>query len=495
MKKLLDQNINRLWASLIIDELVKQGAEHFYCSPGMRNAPFLSVLSARNDVQLHSVIDERSAAFCALGQSKTSGIPSVLLCTSGTAAANYYPAIIEASKTNSPLIVLTADRPAHIVMVDDNQTIWQRNLFGQFCSPTIELGPPSESVSPAALTRAVSSLYLESINGPVHFNQSFDEPLDGTIQPIDENYLRQAEKIFNQSSPKTRKLKPITSLPSEILELIEASTTPLLVIGGLKHSLEKGPIRELINHWPGLVNLDITSELKYEFPNNEKIIPSFDHPEVFQAISQTKPDLVVHLGARSTSKFLYRFLKANPPKELWNVSSSKHTHDPSFETTLDICICPAEFADALNTKLSSERKFNFETGPWMQKKAELIESGPMSIPLVSKTLIENIPNESLLVIGNSTAIRSFDYYLSHDTSKSLSVISQRGASGIEGHISTALGVSHAQDKDVYLVLGDIAFMHDLNALALLSSVKRNIKIIVLNNRCGGIFHLDRKSVV
>ncbi|MDO9181064.1 MAG: thiamine pyrophosphate-binding protein, partial [Bacteriovorax sp.] len=211
MNKLLSENINRIWASLIIDEFLKNNITQFYLSPGMRNAPLIAAMSnAKNynpKIKIIMCIDERAAGYRALGFAKAQGLPAVLVCTSGTAMANYMPAVVEAKKSNLPMIILSADRPPEVTFCDDNQTMDQTKFYGNYVQGEMSLGAPSFEISPLALTSSLSNLIHKSLfpqRGPVHFNCAFREPLEKTILPIPDDYKNLASIQIEHIGPSTR---------------------------------------------------------------------------------------------------------------------------------------------------------------------------------------------------------------------------------------------------------------------------------------------------
>lgn len=503
MEKILVQNINRLWSSLIIDEFLKNKITHFYLSPGMRNAPLIAALAHfqqfHPELKLFICMDERAAAYRALGYSKATGKPSVMLCTSGSALANYMPAMVEAKKSNIALIALSADRPSELTFCDDNQTIDQIKFFGDYIQGEMGLGAPTEEISPLVLTSSLSNLIHKSLfpqKGPVHLNCAFREPLEDTIVPVSAQYLELARKQIDRTGPSTQYVSLETS-PSEddikkIAGHLNDSRRGLLIIG----SLNPHESAELVETFAKKLNwttyYDVSSSLKYSMNLEDGALPTFDHPEVQDALINNPPDTVFHIGGRLTSKHYYSFLKQLPGINLITLSLNREKEDPSHHTKLRInaSINPtlARILPHLKTA-NSEQVLNLNLKNFTQKKIELIEHAELSYPVISKMLIDNIPNNSLLYIGNSTVVRSFDAYFSYHNRKTITVATNRGASGIEGFIATAAGFMDGKQEDVYLVLGDVAFIHDMNSLLFMRDLPFALKIIVVNNDGGGIFTL------
>lgn len=504
MEKLLTQNINRIWSSLIIDELIKNGITQFYLSPGMRNAPLIAAMihlqKFHKEVEIILCIDERGASYRALGYTKATGKPAVLICTSGTALANYTPAVVEAKKSNLPLVILSADRPAELTFCDDNQTIDQTKFFGDFIQGEMSLGAPTIDISPLAMTSSLSNLIHKSLypqKGPVHFNCAFREPLEDTIVSVPGEYLQLAQIQIDRTGPSTRyvnlETRPDKTAIAEISEILKKSKTGLLVVGSLAPHESTALVEEFVNmlNWP--TYFDVSSSLKYVFNLSDDTIPTFDHPEVQAELIKNPPETVFHIGGRLTSKHYYTFLKKVPQINLITLNLSMEKEDPSHHTktrlnahinsTLELIMRYFEGVKLPKKSLP----LNFEVSS--KSKIKLIDDGPLSYPIVSKVIIDNIADYSMLYIGNSTVVRTFDAYFSYTNRKHIVVATNRGVSGIEGFIASSCGFIDGSKKDVYLIIGDVAFIHDLNSLYFLKDLKTPLKIILVNNDGGGIFTL------
>ena len=504
MEKLLSQNINRIWSSLIIDEFIKNGITQFYLSPGMRNAPLIAAMihlqKFHKELEIILCMDERGASYRALGYSKATGKPSVLVCTSGTALANYTPAVIEAKKSGLPLIILSADRPPELTFCDDNQTIDQTKFFGDFIQGEMSLGAPTTLISPLAMTSSLSNLIHKSLypqKGPVHFNCAFREPLADTHEPTPTQYLKLAQIQIGRSTPSTRyvnlETRPDKIAIAEIAQILKDSKSGLLVIGSLAPHESTALVEEFakILNWP--TYFDVSSSLKYAFNLSDNTIPTFDHPEVQAELIKNPPETVFHIGGRLTSKHYYSFLKKVPQINLITLNLNMEKEDPSHHTKIRL---NAHINSTLESimghfnGLALPKKtlpLNFEVSS--KNKIKYIDEGPLSYPSISKTIIDYINDYSLLYIGNSTVVRTFDAYFSYTNKKHLVVATNRGVSGIEGFIASACGFIDGSKKEVYLILGDVSFIHDLNSLYFLKDIKIPLKIILVNNDGGGIFTL------
>ena len=505
MKNDLTLNINHLWAALSVNELINQGVRQFYIAPGMRNAPLIAAITSlkesRTDVAIdyEIVMDERALGYRALGYSKVTGIPAVMICTSGTALANFLPAIIEAKKSQVPLIVISSDRPPELINSDDNQTIEQTYFYRPWVNSDLNLGTPCEEVSPRAVTTSLASLYFKSLfpnPGPVHMNLMMREPLGYIDTHISENYRKIGSELLNNKKPATEYEIPHFLLNpkalNQIIRDISSAKKGLLVIGSLPNTVDKELIKIFIEKLSFSFFLEVGSSLKYLYNLNDSQIPTFDHPEVQQLLKNDPPDLVIHLGGRLTSKFYYQFLTNNPDVNLYVLNSTEDKEDPTHVVKKRFVIDLNTTIKQLNESLVNNSKvhYNFGLESFAQQKIKYLETANLSFPVISKTFIDKMPNDLQILLGNSTSIRTFDSYFSFDIRKNYHVFTNRGVSGIEGFIATALGISDASKKDVYLIFGDVSFIHDFNSLFMLQNdTKAKIKILLINNGGGAIFTL------
>ncbi|MGZ3807915.1 MAG: 2-succinyl-5-enolpyruvyl-6-hydroxy-3-cyclohexene-1-carboxylic-acid synthase, partial [Bacteriovorax sp.] len=504
MNKLLSENINRVWSSLIIDEFLKNKISHFYLSPGMRNAPLIAALTNAQhfcpELTITMCIDERAGGYRALGYAKATGRPSVLICTSGTAMANYMPAVIEAKKSNLPLIVLSADRPPELTFCDDNQTIDQTKFYGDYVQGEMGLGAPSVEISPLALTSSLSNLIHKSLfpqKGPVHFNCAFREPLEAVHKEMPSEYLKLAALQIERKGPSTRYMSSSTTPEradiEEIVHILKESKTGLLIVGSLNPYDQTDEVVSFIKklNWP--VYFDVSSSLKYQFNLACNALPTFDHPEVQEALVKSPPETIFHIGGRLTSKHYYSFLKQVPSINLITLSRNIEKEDPSHHTKMrinaDINSTLKAIAERMQDQAFPVKKLDLNFDSFTRQKIKLIDEGPLAYPLISKVIIDHIKDESILYIGNSTVVRSFDAYFSYSTQKKVTVATNRGVSGIEGFIASSAGFIDGKQKQVYLVIGDVSFIHDLNSLYFLKDLKTALKIVLINNDGGGIFTL------
>jgi 2-succinyl-5-enolpyruvyl-6-hydroxy-3-cyclohexene-1-carboxylate synthase len=496
------ENFNLLYSRLILSQISKYGITNFIISPGLRNAPLMIALKQMADVNIAISIDERAAAYMALGQYKASGIPSVLICTSGTAMANYYPAIIEAQKTNSPLIIISADRPQELHYESSNQTMDQLDLFKTLKKSTLNLPIQDQGMNIQSCYTQVERYLLSALAGEViHLNFPFREPLDTREEDISDELKRDFHNLLDCTPSQLIKKE------NTYVKLDKGRFTNrngLLVIGELNSHLSEKELDDLKQFvktcsWPKLI--DITTSLKYQFSLEDNNFPSFDHPEVYHAFKNNVPDMILHLGGKLTSKKYHEFIY-NCQVPIINISQDKNSEKALSRVNQYISVEPHEFAqNCLHQEIEFTlknkdylTKIKNQIEPIISKKVQLINKAPLTFPKISKYIVESIEEKTNLYIANSTAIRSFDSYSSFTQSKELNIITHRGVSGIEGFLAASTGFHKTKENlmPTVLVLGDVSFLHDLNSLNLLKEARSSnspFVIVLINNFGGGIFTL------
>ena len=478
--ELLDQNINRLLAAFLVNELAKREITHYYLSPGHRNAPLMAAIVHHPFTKMISVIDERSAGYRALGYAASTQKCPILVCTSGTALSNYYPALIEAWSSELPLLVISADRTPQQVTAGENQTIIQSGIYSHFAA-TLELNylySNSLSSMPQKLDN-----FLEK-NRPCHINIPFEEPLGNEKKTINPQIISEAMGLLNTPPPSIQ-TNPVESANiRKFMEDFYQFRSPLIVVGEIKSFFERKSLLPFFRQAQFPFYLDITSGLKYPFNLQDGIIPGFDHPEVSTYL-KGQIDAVLHIGGRITSKEYYRFLQNNPQITVFNVSSSFHKWDPALRTK-QFLRCPPESLCPMILQQHSFAKWDMS---WAEEKIQSVSQSSLSFPQISQALLHAHPEGTPLFLGNSTAIRSFDNFLSFSLKKDIPVYYNRGVSGIEGNIASALGIAEGSGKMTTAVLGDVSFLHDLSSLPSVSSVWPGLIMVLINDGGGGIFNL------
>jgi 2-succinyl-5-enolpyruvyl-6-hydroxy-3-cyclohexene-1-carboxylate synthase len=501
----LDHNLSRLWAQSIIGALLRQGVRSFYLSPGMRNAPLIAAVrhfqGQLPDVFVDSGFDERAQSFRALGRIRASERPAVVICTSGSALAHYAPAVVEADKSKLPLIVISSDRPVELVAANANQTTDQLHFFGKATRYSTSLEAPSPLMPPEAIFSLVTELFNQSCGnnpGPVHLNAPFREPLDGECDhsswPVDLPRKLYAQKIQDELNRSPLQLFSSQALTLNQTPSLTIKSPLLIVIGELTKNAHRARARQLLaglrkHNIPFLV--DVASGIKYSFNYADGALPSPDHPEVFRALKEWPPATLIHIGGRTTAKHYYRLQREWSHTELITVNEDGLLHDPAHRRSASLTM-PLEHGIAIiekNLEGLYQEAMNLKLTDFIERKTQFINEAALAYPSLSKGIVETAPNDSTFMLGNSTVIRSFDSYASVQEKREHQVFVQRGASGIEGLLSEAMGLSDELHKLVVCVLGDIALLHDLNSLVPLQTLHRPMVVVVVNNGGGGIFHL------
>lgn len=489
-------DLNYAWAKLIIEELVRLRIERFVLSPGARCTPLTVAVAKNRRAKSLLHYDERGAAFFALGYARVKNVPTVLICTSGSAVANYFPAIVEASQDHIPLLLLTADRPPELLDSGANQSIEQYRFFGDYTRAFFQLPCPDKSIQPEYVLSTIDqAVYrcLASVPGPVQVNCHFREPLlqQGQEDAL-RSYLSPVISWEKSIKPYTSYSQSFSSLSKEALcslaKIFQEASNGIVLLGRLRSCEERGELLSFLKllSWP--VFADIISGMRLSHHCLE-VVPYYDQLLVCSE-DFPRPDVVLHFGGQMTSKRLLNFLKKVRPKNYVVVKGHPFRHDPEHIVTERIEADIVTFCRSISPFI--ERKTNKHIY-LLQKKSSLIESVIEErsekefgeIALV-RSLAKEIPEKHGLFLASSLAIRHMDMFTS--PLKQLRIEANRGVSGIDGIIAAATGFALALGAPVTLLIGDLAFLHDLNSLALLNQAKEALTIIVVNNNGGGIFN-------
>lgn len=488
-------SLNTLWGSLVIEELIRCGVDFFCISPGSRSTP-LTAAAARNP-RARKVIchDERGAAFHALGYARGSGRPAALICTSGSAAANYFPAVIEAEREQLPLIILSADRPPELRDTGANQTIHQPGMYGRYVKWHFDLPCPTDAIPPAMVLTTVDQLVYQARNapgGPVQLNCMFREPLGpAAVAPAadlqswrkhDHSYTSYAERV---SRPSAEDLDRAGALLAD-------ARNGILAVGRLTSLAERNAVSELAARlgWP--VFADVTSGLRLA-KGMPPLVPFFDQVLLSEnMMAELRPGMVLHLGGQILSKRWLRFLKKYPPEQLLLVQNHPRRYDPEhlggFRLESDIAV----FCEAVRffTPASPDAAWRQRWQEASQRVEALILQLPAPAAAISEIsaavlVSQHIAAGSGLYLAASMPVRDMDMY--GLPGNGVAVGANRGASGIDGTIASAAGFAAGLGLPVTLMAGDLAALHDLNSLALLPEAATPVIVVVLNNHGGGIF--------
>jgi 2-succinyl-5-enolpyruvyl-6-hydroxy-3-cyclohexene-1-carboxylate synthase len=454
----MKSNLNSFWADLIIEELIRCGADHFCIAPGSRSTP-LVVAAARNaKAQCVVCYDERVAGFYALGYAKAANKPAVVITTSGTAVANLLPAVTEAHSDYVPMLLLTADRPEELSDTGANQTLQQTEIFAGFLRWRHTLPCPSEAFPPEAVLTTIDQAVFRTrslCGGPVHLNCRYREPLEPCEQCVVENYTAKISNWSDSDAPFTSyqepQVCPNEKALDEVVEVLGKTERGLLVIGALKTNFERKQVLDLAQKlsWP--VYADITSGVRLTGEATSSI-RYFDQQVLSSEFNQAvRPDAVLHFGGRTTSKRLDQFARAISGRI-----------DNQEETPY----------------LSLMRKLSTRTNAVIERRVK--SDTQLSEPFVARHLSAIVPHDSCLFLSNSMPVRDMDLYGVNNRGSVFST-ANRGVSGIDGIISTAIGITTARRSPTTLVIGDIAFLYDLNALAFLTGRALPIIVVVLSS--------------
>lgn len=470
----------KILSQTIVELCRIKGIDHVVISPGSRNAPLIIGFTSHPFFSCYSIVDERSAAFFALGMAQQLQKPVVLVCTSGSASLNYYPAIAEAFYSDIPLVVLTADRPSHLIDIGDGQTIRQEHVYANHIEYNAHCkeGEEFQDFNETEINKALNCAFEKQ--GPVHINLPFSEPLYGRT-----DVLTIAPKVIQ---PKLFSDKIEEKKLHTIVEKWNASKKKMVLIGVLQpNSIEAKYLEILAQDDSVIVFTETTSNVhhKYFFPSIDQLISSLSTEE-FQNL---QPDIVLTLGGMIVSKRIKAFLRTYTPKEHWHIGR-KEANNTFFALTAHLKCSPNYFFDSFLPFVKGIQS-NFQNlwlttkNQKLHKHAVFEKEAPYSDFLVYQTVFSSIPKKRVLQLANSTAIR---YAQLFSLDASLHVFCNRGTSGIDGSTSTALGAAVKSDTSTVFVTGDLSFFYDSNGLWN-DYIPNSFRIILVNNSGGGIFRI------
>ena len=493
---------NRFWADLLIEELLRAGAGLFCLAPGSRSTPLVAAVAENPRAEHIMHFDERGTAFYALGFARATRRPAVWITTSGTAVANGFPAVVEASVDGVPMVLLTADRPPELRDTGANQTIDQVKLFGSYVRWSVDLPPPDAGVNPAMVLTTVDQAVYRSRRipaGPVHINAMFREPL--APEPDRAEAVPQQEFIRayrDEARPYSRyAASTITPQLEELRALwaeLKGVRHGLVVAGRLDTPAQADSVRWLADRlgWPLLPDIGSHLRLGGASPGAVHFYDLLLASERF--CSEHQPEAVIVFGSRPTSKRLGQFLARCRPSINIVVRENPSRFDPYHQVTHVYESDVVGFCAQLLVNAAGETEA--EAG-WMtdwamasDRTGAIIEEalgGDLSEPQVARTISSEIPEASGLFLASSMPVRDADTFAAVH-GKLPFVAANRGASGIDGTVATAAGFAHGLGSTTTLIIGDLALLHDLNSLSLVAQAPHAVIIVVINNNGGGIFH-------
>jgi 2-succinyl-5-enolpyruvyl-6-hydroxy-3-cyclohexene-1-carboxylate synthase len=508
-------NRNTLWAQIFVDELARSGLQAVCIAPGSRSTPLTLAFAAEPRIQVYSHIDERSAAFFALGLALAGQKPVAVVCTSGTATANFFPAVIEAHHAQVPLLVLTADRPHELRHSGANQTIDQVKLYGDQVRWFVDVALP-EANPPTGSLRALRTLAGRAMAvaagsppGPVHLNFPFRKPLEPIPVPGDGPDPATAKTAAlagrPAQQPTTRFSRGVVSPTAGQIESLAAAlreTPHGLIVCGPR--CPAGVFPEAVTRLARLTGYPILADPL----SGLRFGPHLEHADGFilggyetflpgwQARGWPAPQLVLRFGAMPTGKAIGDYLESLAECRSLAVDEHGLWSDASHHLTDFIWADPGLTCQQVAKRLEANQIRPLDTG-WVTtfRRAEqtcwaTIEQARTETFFEGEILadvIELLPPEAILFVASSLPVRHLDQFGRPGT-RPLRVLANRGASGIDGTISSALGAAAATAAPLVLVTGDLAFYHDLNGLLALRRCGVKATIVLINNDGGGIFH-------
>ena len=494
------------WARLLIDSFVQSGVGDAVISPGSRSTPFVVAALEHDGLRCTSAIDERSAAHYALGQARSTLRPSLLVCTSGSAAANYFPADVEASEAGVPLIVLSADRPPELHGCGSNQTTDQLGLFGKHVRLFANLGEPrADRRSLRAARRVVAQAVAEASGarpGPVHINAQARKPLEPT--PARKALRSLVDEVLEEPPTKVYRARPlepalVEQVPDIVIDSVvaafDSAARPVILCGPADgRSAMFGDALKALSERAGAPILAESSSQLRHWPQT-RALGAFD--SIWRTESGRRacgPDFVLQLGMTPVSKGWELLSSEGGIRRIvvhpWEWADP--TSDAQAVVQADIGslltgLSRAAFDNRRRDASFSARFEQLDAVAWEAAREILAESGDaLTEGAVANAVVEAVPSPSALVIGNSLPIRGIEAW-APPTHKSLVVHSQRGVSGIDGVVSGAAGVASTVEGPTTLLVGDVSFLHDLNGLQLGAAVEGPLVVVVINNGGGRIF--------
>lgn len=501
------------YIAALVDEFYQLGARHAVFSPGSRSTTMAMLFKEHEGFETYMNIDERSASFMALGIAKAHKEPTVLVCTSGSAVAHYLPAILEAQYTGIPLIVLSADRPHTLLHVGAPQTVDQHKIFGTAVNYFEELAVPQEShyyTYPRQVARKSYMKAMDTKKGPVHINVPLFEPL---VPELSRNHFEAGRSSFKVVKPNygsvfdCRHENDLTHInnavdiahgndgTNEINDLFKRYERILILAGPQIDIDEAETIRSFGEALQAPILADPLSNVR-GCGTSKVVISTYDALLAGQALwNELKPDCVIQFGQIVVSKRVQQMIASWTDVEYVEVNPTMDSMNPTGKTTIHMQASIDVFTHLHGKNNSSDTYLNIWRRLDQAGKKQLSTAIDEPHCFEGRTIRElqkQIPEDGQIFVANSMTIRDFDYFWFSGESKAV-LYGNRGVNGIDGTISTALGLA-ANGKPTYLVTGDLSLFHDLNGLAVAKTHNLNLIIILHNNDGGGIFeYLPQKG--
>lgn len=501
------------YIAALVDEFYQLGVRHAVFSPGSRSTTMAMLFKEHEGFETYMNIDERSASFMALGIAKAHKEPTVLVCTSGSAVAHYLPAVLEAQYTGVPLIVLSADRPHTLLHVGAPQTVDQHKIFGTAVNYFEELAVPQEShyyTYPRQVARKAYMKAMDTKKGPVHINVPLFEPL---VPELSRNHFEAGRSSFKVVKPNYSSVfgcdnrNNLTHVNNaidithgndgtkEINDLLERYERILILAGPQIDIDEANTIRFFGEALQAPILADPLSNVR-GCGTSKVVISTYDALLAGQALwNELKPDCVIQFGQIVVSKRVQQMIASWTDVEYVEVNPTMDSMNPTGKTTMHVQASIDVFTHLHGKNNSSDTYLNIWRRLDQAGKKQLSTAIDEPHCFEGRTIRElqkQIPEDGQIFVANSMTIRDFDYFWFSGESKAV-LYGNRGVNGIDGTISTALGLA-ANGKPTYLVTGDLSLFHDLNGLAVAKTHNLNLIIILHNNDGGGIFeYLPQKG--
>ncbi len=489
------RNSNSLWASVLVETLVRCGVSHAVISPGSRSTPLTIALARHPGIEAIPVLDERSAAFFALGLAKQRGLPVLLLCTSGTAGAHYLPALIEARESGVPLLAITADRPPEMRACASGQTIDQQKLFGDNVAFYHELAVPELDEGRLRYLRQTvvhaCERTLRPAAAPVHLNAPFRDPLPPVADRGEAAAFGQGidwARFFAQVRPISGEAEMVTRLPA-----LQTDVRGVIVVGPAQPAQPEsfvGVVGEIARKlgWPvvtdGLSPLrNFGDHMPHGVTTADTILRNAT------AAERLAPECVLAIGGWPTSKVLRSWLETTDPRI--HLHSERIDNRDALHGRTQHFTGLAALARALPecTEPNGYQRLwaSYEGRARAALDARLASTTELFEGKAAWLLAGHLPPETPIAIASSMPVRDVEYFWPANTRRARP-FANRGANGIDGTLSTALGVAHGQSRPAVLLTGDLALLHDTNGFLLRAKLKGALTIVLINNRGGGIFN-------
>jgi 2-succinyl-5-enolpyruvyl-6-hydroxy-3-cyclohexene-1-carboxylate synthase len=490
MKKTPPPTMNYAWSEMFIRELERLGIKNYYIAPGSRSSPLaLSALEFGSKVRVH--VDERGVGFAALGYARATGNPAAIITTSGSAAANLWPAVCEASMDAIPMLIITADRPPELRDTGANQTMDQVKLFGGYARWFFDLPCPDTEIPAAFLLGTIDHAVARCRHGhpgPVHLNQMFREPLaPGRGKHAVVTWQQAAGHWWHSNTPWTVYPEPSATDDLKSIAGVIAKARRGIVVGGSTRMASDSKIMLGVAEelgWPLLP--DIRSGLRLGGEHSHIVYMADQILLSENLAAELAPDVILHLGGRITSKRIQHFINRSPAKIIV-VNEDPSRQDPEHRVSLRVIAKPSVFPCPNKTPSSWRNKWKRADATAQAAWDDYQRRHPhLTEPFVAACVSRQLPPSHGLILGNSMPVRDMEMY-GERRPYQVAVDCNRGMSGIDGNIATAVGFAEGLRRPVTLVIGDLAFLHDSNSLALVRRSEYPLVIVVINNDGGGIF--------